>query len=214
MKDDHAVRLDIFQMLVGAPVRLRYVHRFSSCRVGARETVAEHSFYTALYSLVIGEWVVANTDKPVDFGVLLRKAILHDCEEAVTGDINRIFKHFSNELAEAINTAAFKAFDKTWARVLNKDARNHLRRWWVYSKEEGNEGDIVAFADYLSVLSYVVSEIRSSNWTMREHTHGRVGMDQYHKIFLHERFAYLRPLVDQAGEILEKWVIKFQPKEV
>ena len=207
--------LDIFQLLVGVPVRLRYVHRFSTCRVGARETVAEHSFYTAAYALLIGRWVDAlGTGQAVDFGVLLSKAIMHDFEEGVSGDINRPFKYSTPELKEAMEAAASAAFQKTWLKVVDPASNEMLRSFWVNAKEGGIEGDIVAFADYLSVLSYVTSEIRSSNWTMREHTEGEMGLEEYHKMFRKPRFHYLKPLVDQAGKILQEQILSKQWGEV
>jgi 5'-deoxynucleotidase YfbR-like HD superfamily hydrolase len=212
------LKLDIFQMLVGVPVRLRYVQRFSTCRVGARETVAEHSFYTAAYSLLIGRWVEArypgHPGRRVDFGILFQKSILHDFEEAVSGDINRPFKYSTPELEAAMGAAAFAAFQKTWKKVTDSLTVASLSDYWVQAKECGVEGDIVAFADYLSVLSYVTSEIRSSNWTMREHTEGEMGLEAYHKLFETERFDYLRPLVDQAGKILQEQILAKQWGEV
>ena len=41
--------LDLKELLLGDPNRLRYVQRYSTSMVIHRENVAEHSYYVALY---------------------------------------------------------------------------------------------------------------------------------------------------------------------
>jgi len=202
-------RLDLFGLLVGAPIRLRYVRRFSTCRTGWPESVAEHSFYTSIYAMILAQ-MAEGPDHQVDMAELLQKALLHDFEEAVTGDINRPFKISHDDLKHAIDGAAFLAFDRVWVGILPDWLARHLADRWTKAKDKSVEGRIVAFADFLSVLSYVVSEVRSSNLTMREHTKG---MAEYLALFDGSEFDFLRPEIEQARSILYGYVLTGQEEQ-
>ena len=75
---------------------------------------------------------------------------------------------------------------------------------WENAKDESYEGRIVAFADFLSVLAYITEELRSSNATMREHL---ISMREYYQKFCAPEFNFIRPLVQQAGDILHREVL-------
>jgi 5'-deoxynucleotidase YfbR-like HD superfamily hydrolase len=199
-------RLDLFGLLVGAPIRLRYVRRFSTCRTGWPESVAEHSFYTSVYAMLLAR-MAEGPELSVNMADLLQKALLHDFEEAITGDINRPFKIAHDDLKHAIDKAAFLAFDRVWVGILPDWLARLLATHWTNAKDKSVEGRIVAFADFLSVLSYVVSEVRSSNLTMREHTKG---MAEYLAMFQGPEYCFLQPEIEQARVILNSYVLTKQ----
>ena len=69
--------------------KLRYIDRCSNTAHIKPYSVAQHSFYTALYALTFAqiENERAGGDDLYNIGVLLQKALLHDLEESETGDI-------------------------------------------------------------------------------------------------------------------------------
>jgi len=202
------MKFNLVQLLVGEPVRVRYVTRFSTCRVLNSETVAEHSYYTALYSMVIADWVNSqlSADPLVDTEVLLRRALLHDLEEARTGDMPRFFKHGDAELCAKIEESGLRAFHEVWEGVqMDEQTRMLYAGSWCNAKDDSPEGNVLAFADFLSVLAYVAEELRSSNRTMREHL---ISMDEYADSFDHERFEFLRPLIVEAQTFMRDEVMR------
>ena len=63
---------------------LAHVPRWTIARVIRRQSVAEHSYFVALYAMQIADLI----DRPVDMmGHLLWYALTHDLEECFTGDI-------------------------------------------------------------------------------------------------------------------------------
>jgi 5'-deoxynucleotidase YfbR-like HD superfamily hydrolase len=64
---------------------LSFVPRWSIARVHQRQTVAEHSFYVALYADQIADFLGIND--PTTRLSLIRLALWHDVEESFTGDI-------------------------------------------------------------------------------------------------------------------------------
>ena len=196
--------MNLRELLIGNPSRLRYVVRFSTCHTVHKESVAEHSYYVALYALLISEWLVFEVQ--YDFGVvglcretLLRDALLHDFEEAITGDVNRVFKYSDPAIKEALDIGGELAL-RTIVHKLQIDCDMNAWAWrWRHCKQDGYEGRILDFCDFLSVLSYVVQELTNANITMQEHW---TTMWEYFEKFKAEEFDFLRELVDDAGALL------------
>jgi 5'-deoxynucleotidase YfbR-like HD superfamily hydrolase len=199
--------LDLKAMLTGDLSRLRHVHRFSSIFVLHKESVAEHCFFVATYALMISHWIMWNPalhDKvKVNKGRLLEKCLIHDLDEARTGDFFRPFKYSSPEIKEILERGAFNEFNRIIYGIFPTDSapvsrRAALGEQWQTTKDLSWEGRIVAFADYLSVLSYMIGEVQCSNSTMLEnHDTMRV----YAESFDHESYDFIRPLVEEAQAI-------------
>jgi len=193
--------LNMKEMLVGMATRLRYVDRFSTCRVIKKESVAEHSFYVAFYSLMIAWWCEAQHNlAPLNLTELITKALLHDIDEAATGDIPRFFKYSDASLKEHLDAVAAQGV-AIIAKKLWTDPGTIVEFGfnWREAKCETPEGRILEFADFLSVLSYAAEEIRSSNFTMREHLQSMI---EYYQKFTTKDFDFIRPLIEEARKIL------------
>lgn len=196
--------LDIREMLLGGPNRLRYVIRFSTCYRAHDESVAEHCFYVAFFCAQIIDWVHLHCPRlDVNEALVLRRALMHDLEEARSGDFPRPFKHSSAELKSHLDAAGAIALQKT-VRPLWSNYASRVEYWtreWEFAKDTTLEGRILEFADFLSCLSYLLQEMQGSNRTVGEHVES---MKSYVSVFASEAFKFVRPLVDQAIELLER----------
>jgi 5'-deoxynucleotidase YfbR-like HD superfamily hydrolase len=144
-------------LLCGNLQRASHVFRYSSRPVIARETVAEHSFYVALYALIIGR----RMGTPVLMGTLLGRAVAHDLDESLTGDFQRSFKYANPslrlEIAKAANDFMLKLmlpFGNPGLEVFSD---------WEDAKENDLEGAIIKVADFLAVVAYIIKELRMGN---------------------------------------------------
>lgn len=190
--------LNLREMLLGHLQRLRHVIRFGTCYRVHNESVAEHSFYTALYAQLMGRALGPS----VDTGLLVQCALLHDVEEARTGDFPRPLKYSSKEAKQALQDLGHLGFRQCFSKMVSGTTYQDLYHQWSAGKNESTtEGRILTFADYLSVLSYVWSEVRGSNITMREHLDE---MYRYHALFSGVEYDCVRPWVDEAGAILRE----------
>lgn len=196
------MKLSLQALLCGEADRLRYIRRFSTCYVVHEESVAEHSFYVALYSFMIAEWAVAQ-GTPLNLASVLSRAIVHDLEEARTGDIFRPLKVNHPDVKKALAEAAQFEVGEVLRGPFGNDPEAMVRwtaLWSVAKEPDTPEGAVVAFADFLSVLGYVLSEIKVSNVTMRVH---RDTLLPYAESFLTEpAYEFLRPLARDAHDLL------------
>ena len=194
--------LNLKEMLIGMPTRLRYVDRFSTCRVIKKESVAEHCFFVALYSLFIAEWCdnQGTLSAPVNISGILANALLHDIDEAATGDVPRFFKYSDPALKTHLDEVAAKGVRQIAKKLWDEgDAISWIMCCWKNAKSNTPEGRILEFADFLSVLSYSWEEVRQSNVIMKEHL---TDMAAYYQRFTTEDFDFLRPLINDARTIL------------
>lgn len=195
--------LDLTAMLKGDVTRLRYVIRYSTCQRLHSENVAEHSYYVALYTMFIADWCNAqeydNDDLPhIDVGLALRYALMHDLEEAITGDLPRSFKYSLPEIASVLHSGAEMAIDRLCSEVFPGMESEYVNDWDLSKSEESYEGRIVRFADYLAVLSYMVCEL-TNNKTMRNNWKT---MHDYAATFTTPAYDFIRALVNNADAIL------------
>jgi 5'-deoxynucleotidase YfbR-like HD superfamily hydrolase len=189
-------------MLTGSLIRLRYVKRFGTCRTLVQESVAEHVAFTVMYSALIANWVTSHTGFEVDMGKLLSRAAFHDIEEARTGDFPRPYKYGDDGLFAALEHSAEIACRQVTAEFLHdKVQRETLVTNWRTAKDDSIEGRILAFADFLSALSYISQEVEGGNKTMIEHS--KICREYVQKFFAPE-FSFLNPLADQALEMVQE----------
>lgn len=152
----------IREVMYGNLTRLRNVYRYSGEWVLHRENVAEHSFWTALIAITIAhEHFDLNTTREVAV-----RALLHDIEESMTGDLVRSMKYYDEALREDIKRVE-EAFAATLLNPLGATGHDFYDIW-LHSKDDSLAGRIVALADLLCVISYCDNEEASGNHKLRE----------------------------------------------
>lgn len=159
-------KLNLRELCLGYATRLRYIKRFSVAHVTHIENVAEHTYYTALYAMLIGRQL-----EGVQMGLLLQKALIHDVDEAFSGDIIRMFHRDGGVLEKAVHERSGEMVKRFFDTVSTDPFDSAKLSWlWETAKDQGNlEGRIVAYADFLSVLSYVVQEVDGGNRRVLDH---------------------------------------------
>ncbi len=195
--------MNLKKLLVGHPIRLKYVTRFSTCRTLHKESVAEHVYFTILYAQILGCWIENVYDVRINFGKLLFKALIHDLEECITGDIPRDFKHSHPLLNKTIDNFAGEGFKLVVKDILQNEIEEEI--WfntWYTAKDDTLEGKIVTFADFLSVISYVYEETRiAKSIVLREQLSS---LDDYYHTFTTKKYELFKPLVEQVTVILKE----------
>jgi 5'-deoxynucleotidase YfbR-like HD superfamily hydrolase len=142
---------------------MRKVMRYNSRALISPEDVSQHSWYISYICLTIHCWMVNEGNCPkIDLGVLLTRALVHDMDEMLVGDVPRPLKYWSEETRKAIDQASIAIF--------NEYAQKYLDKFIIESVEkckDGPEGEIVALADLMCVIGYCAEEVQMGNSTMR-----------------------------------------------
>lgn len=166
--------------------RLSSTRRYATHEILKDINVAEHSYRVAMIALVLAKCVDG-----IDELKLLKRALLHDFEEGISGDIlypvknkNASAKKFFKKIEEETISEMFKEFP-----VDERDEwQNHIRL-----AKEGDEGKIVAIADMIEILVFLAREIR-------------LGNNQYR--FFQKVMAYVYELIhdDKRFDVLNIWL--------
>ncbi len=138
------------------------VGRFSVYKCHLREDVAQHSYFTALYAMILADLENQNATK-VDLERLLRMALLHDAEEARTGDIHHPFKHQDRRFAETLNTSALQWFEGLMRGLPESLAHRYVGLRRASEDTATVEGGIVKAADKIEALLWAYEEYLLGN---------------------------------------------------
>jgi len=143
-------------------------YRFANAKLINRESVLEHlGGITLMCLLIYTEMVVlANKIERLDsdvvariggeLGEVLARAICHDIEEAITGDVPRTIKHRSAETREAFFNMGSDAVDQI-SEDLDLEACV-ISDYWHSAKSDDLAGMIVRLADVLAVVYTIHGE--------------------------------------------------------
>ncbi|MBI4016026.1 MAG: HD domain-containing protein [Candidatus Aenigmarchaeota archaeon] len=111
-------------------------------KINNPESVAEHSWRTAVLSLVLA--------KPyLDNNKLVKMAVVHDLEEAITGDIIAMVKEADKE---TYNKRGIEAMEKICSIIGNKEGEELLGLFEEYEKLESEEAKFLKQVETLEML--------------------------------------------------------------
>lgn len=151
---------DMFTAMNGSVKRLSHLRRYSSFRAIWEENVAEHTFYCAFMA-----WLIAVDLQQcgwyVDRGKVAEIALVHDLEEALTGDIITIFKNSHPDLKKNI-----KKMGRECAAAMFEEygpSGDTIHKTWAAQDQRSLESSIVGFADLLCVVAYAREEVLAGN---------------------------------------------------
>jgi len=137
------------------------VERFSVYKCHFREDVAQHSYMTALYAMILAD-LEKRRGRSVDVEKLLRMALLHDAEESRTGDIHHPFKHQDPAFTKTIDDRALQWFNDLMSSLPDELAAAYIK---VRKAEQGQstEATLVKAADKLEALLWAYEEYLLGN---------------------------------------------------
>lgn len=155
--------MNVKNVLSGSTYRLRTVKRWGADTTIRPENVAEHCYYVSFYSMLLGNWL-EDRGFSVDWRKLHGETLCHDIEEALMTDIPRFVKRATPELFEAVQQASAEKVHEIAAELGDQSVVDH----WRSAKGKNREGRILAVADLMSAISYVIHEVNIGNWLLTQ----------------------------------------------
>ncbi len=146
---------------------LMTVGRFSVYKCHFREDVAQHSYFTALYAMILADLERGNGVR-IDSERLLRMALLHDAEEARTGDIHHPFKHQDSAFAETLDSRGLEWFGKLLGGLPEGLVSEYAGLRKAVSEIDSTEAIIVKASDKIEALLWAYEEYLLGNVQVRK----------------------------------------------
>ena len=161
--------------------RLKHLKRCNNFPVLISEDVAQHSYFVTIIAMILADeyntWVsdlmdfqkakIPAKDRVyhpfVNTDIMLRKALLHDVEEAFTSDIPWNIKHMSSKTHEVISQATAQKMNEVYEGCKTMELYCSLNK----RCKERLEGQIVEVADTLELALYSFEEIQMGNKSMK-----------------------------------------------
>lgn len=141
---------------------LAHVIRFNSRPQHFPESVAEHTFYVAYFSALLISFLRKAGDQ-VDEAKVLKMALVHDMEESFSGDILTPFKHFNDEIVQAIDKVNQQAIKLVFENLPPDLQGEYIALWTENGEHKTTEAQIVKIADKISLLAKCREEMRAGN---------------------------------------------------
>lgn len=156
------------------------------------QTVAEHSYWVTVYAMLLADMENQNLPQreQYDLNEVMRGALLHDWEEAVTSDLPSLVKRTCREGWSKVEE---EGFDQLTDPILALEIKSNYKFFWRLSRDCGDRiGIIIKAADLLDRLAYAYDEQQRGNRTFEhivmETTHQLKGMQ-----------------LESVNEILQEW---------
>lgn len=157
--------------------RLKTLRRCNTLPTVVSEDVAQHSFYVAMLAMAMADEYntyadehnlefhpldVENQMELVNTEKVLRKALCHDTDEAITGDIPWNIKHMNDEFHQEIT----KAINSRMEQIYDGSKTMELCHKFSMECKDGFEGQFVEVADMLELGVYSWEEVSRGNKAM------------------------------------------------
>lgn len=152
---------NLARFLVGPHRRISRIIRYSTRLRIFDETVSSHSYFVTLYALIMAHMLQEKGHKINVENVILR-ALLHDLDEGVSGDIIRIFRQKLKGELEVLNRKSLNYILQDLPKVIKE---KYLTQW--DRKFDNLEGLIVKAADDISGLIYCKEQLQLGNKSFR-----------------------------------------------
>ena len=137
------------------------------CTNAISEDVAQHSYFTALYAMILADLERGKGTK-VDTERLLRMALLHDAEEARTGDIHHPFKHQDAPFADTLDDRALEWFENLMGGLPEDLAHEYIRLRRASREISTIEASILKASDKIEALLWAYEEYLLGNVHVRK----------------------------------------------
>lgn len=147
--------MKFIKMISTPPMRNDQIIRYSGVRQTDPETLSIHLIDLQMMGYTIIKRMNLEYGEDIDTGKFLEKALLHDMDEVLTGDMPRSTKYYNPTILEEMKKVGEDAMRQVADNFFNDDEVFDI---WDASKS-GKEGVMVKVVDMLGVASKVLKEV-------------------------------------------------------
>jgi len=169
------------------------ITRYSQAHNNTRESVLEHTGFVAIFGAAICARIGHDPSE------VLKRAIVHDVDEIITGDIPTTTKYANPDLTAELKIVERKGAKQAIRRLLH----DGYFKYWEDAKDDTIDGHIIAIADSAAVVFKMAQEAQLGNKSLLRYRQ-RVRIVFLEMMELdHYRSNGLFEVVEEIADILE-----------
>lgn len=151
--------MHFLRMISTPPMRTDQIVRYSGVRQTDPESLAIHLVDVQMMGYAIAKRMNNDYREDLNIGLYLEKALIHDMDEVLTGDMPRSTKYYNPTILAEMKKVGEDAMRQVSENFFNDD---EVFITWDESKS-GKEGILVKIVDMLSVASKSLKEVELLN---------------------------------------------------
>lgn len=181
--------------------KLSNVKRFAALKLVREYSGAEHSYRVAMMGMfIVDEYnSLPTTTSKISCEEVLRKALIHDLEESVVGDIPTPVKQYPG-MRDLVREASLQIMEE---QIIDKSLPNreeYLRCW--KEDKDGETGEVIELADKLEALLSAAYELKIGNKDLQKAFNNiRVWFDCERAQSLLSKYPVTKELLNVADEL-------------
>lgn len=202
-----------FTQLTSCPLmNMNSVFRYSGTKLVEPESLSTHIVEVQMMGYMILNTLNKQFDEGLDAGLFLEKALNHDLEESLTGDVCRTLKYYNPQVLKELQLVAEQTATDIYIKYFGDEVI--LPRVWADAKK-GKEGILVKIVDMLCVASKALKEVELLNnnfflkvvYEVKNYLTDTVKLLENKDLgFKAESIEYLKILVEDAvGQLSNVW---------
>jgi len=191
--------------------RLGNVMRFSGDKLDSPYTVGEHCYRVVAMAIMTADFYnYENPKKKVDIGWLSRKAVGHDLEESIMGDIPSYVKKHIPGLRGVLREGGEIIIKKIFGeKGIPKVIGDLWEKAWVEDKSGDVEGEIIEVLDKLEGFLTCAYEFERGNYHLHTALAGHISAMESDKMKeLLNKFTYPRNEYEAKKHSVSKLILQ------
>lgn len=147
--------------------QLECAHRYSQIQLTREENVMEHTGFVCMYVYLLWfRFMTVTGSSMFNLGLALQKAVCHDIDEVITGDVPRTTKYASESIRLEFQSLEARGVSQI---ALNLCLHEHDEAYdtflgnWQNAKSNTSEGLIVKYVDLIAVVYRLWAEVILKN---------------------------------------------------
>lgn len=213
-----------FLEITSSPLmNLDHTYRYSGTKLVEPESLSQHIVDTIMMGIkVIDEINFIAGENLLDTSKYLMKAVCHDLEEVITGDIPRPLKYYNADTTKSMKDVADQVAYGFFSKQF-RDSQMYYEAW--RDAKDDKEGYILKLVDTLVVVSKVLKEVSMlHNFYMlrvahevsqyiREHISANIkvfdnaGVQEYIDSLLHGALVAMSDILNENAATMRKFNI-------
>lgn len=140
-------------------MNMHNIYRYSGTKQVEQESLSSHIVEVQMLGSILLNDMNTKYNEGLDYGEFVKKALHHDLEESITGDVARPLKYHNDNVHKELENVATEVSQELYDKYFPK---SDYFKYWADAKH-GKEGVLVKVVDMLVVAIKAFREVELLN---------------------------------------------------